>query len=89
MVEQGKKGGRPSDKNHAEIWKMFNIEGKSGAEIARELNIPTTTLYSTEGWKSKGTGYRSVINGKNYPGQSSGGKPRIAKKCYFLLIFRA
>ena len=53
MVEQGKKGGRPSDKNHAEIWKMFNIEGKSGAEIARELNIPTTTLYSTEGWKNR------------------------------------
>lgn len=32
---------------------MFNIEGKSGAEIARELNIPTTTLYSTEGWKNR------------------------------------
>ena len=53
MVEKGKRGGRPSDKNHAEIWKMFNVRGMKGAEIAAELGIPTTTLYSTEGWKNR------------------------------------
>jgi len=32
---------------------IFKEKNKSGAEIAKELNIPTTTLYSTEGWKNR------------------------------------
>lgn len=53
MIEQGKKGGRPSTINQQEVWRMFNEENMNGAEIAKALGIPTTTLYSTEGWKNR------------------------------------
>lgn len=50
-VEQGKKGGRPLTVNNVQIWKL--AQEKNGTEIAEELKIPKSTLYSSEGWKQR------------------------------------
>ena len=53
MIEQGKKGGRPSTLDNKQIWKMYNVDGMKGVEIAKKLGIPPSTLYSTESWKKR------------------------------------
>ena len=50
-VEKGKRGGRPLTINNVEIWKL--AQEKNGTEIAEELNIPKSTLYSSEGWQQR------------------------------------
>jgi hypothetical protein len=57
QVAKGKTGGRPSTIDNKIIWTMAQ-EGKTGAKIAEELNVPKTTIYSSQGWKQR--------NNKNY-----------------------
>ena len=50
---KGHAGGRPKKVSDQEIWKMAHDQHMSGAEIARSLGIPKTTVYSSEGWKQR------------------------------------
>ena len=51
---QGKKGGRPSELNDVEIWKLYNYNKLSAKQICEQLGIKSaTTLYSRQGWKMR------------------------------------
>lgn len=49
-VKEGKKGGRKPNPNTEIIYKMAK-EGRSGKEIAAELNMADKTVYGNSGWK--------------------------------------
>lgn len=50
--EFGTNVGRKKSINDMEVWNMYQ-QGMSGAEIARKLGKPTSTIYSTDGWKNR------------------------------------
>jgi hypothetical protein len=52
QVAKGKTGGRPTTVDNKLIWTMAQ-DGKSGTQIADELKVPKTTIYSSQGWKQR------------------------------------
>lgn len=52
-VNRGKKGGRASNIDDREIWKLAHDEKLKGREIAERLGIPESTLFSRRGWKER------------------------------------
>ena len=50
QVKQGKKGGRKPNSNTDSIYQMAK-EGKTGKQIALELNMNEKTVYSNSGWQ--------------------------------------
>lgn len=50
--EMGKKMGRKKTVDDTVVWQMFQ-EGKKAPEIAKLLDKPPQTIYSSEGWRER------------------------------------
>ena len=50
---KGHAGGRPKKISDQQVWDMAHNQHMTGAEIAKNLGVPKTTVYSSEGWRQR------------------------------------
>lgn len=51
-IAAGARGGKACKVDNEKIWKMAK-DGISGGQIAEELGLPRSTVYSSAGWKAR------------------------------------
>ena len=68
-VSGGENGGKKAKLDPLEVWQLAQ-QIESGAEIARKLGVPKTTLYSNEGWKQRTNKNYGAENGIMIPNET-------------------